>query len=98
MSQLLELPDEVYEAVKRAADASGTSMADLIRQRFGTGNGHTANKIQDSRTEEEKQAARERFESYFGSYDSGDPDSCNNDRIDADLAREYGDNHEPTDR
>ncbi|MCC6327172.1 MAG: hypothetical protein IT174_01565 [Acidobacteria bacterium] len=32
---------------------------------------------------------------FFGTFDSGDPDSANNDRIDADLAREYADDHEP---
>ena len=31
---------------------------------------------------------------FFGMFDSGDPDSSDNERIDADLAREYGDNHE----
>lgn len=32
---------------------------------------------------------------YFGIFDSGDPRSADNDKIDADLAREYADNHEP---
>jgi len=31
---------------------------------------------------------------FFGIFDSGDPHSADNDRIDADLAREYGSNHE----
>ena len=30
---------------------------------------------------------------YFGMIDSGDPDSANNDKIDADLAAAYMDNH-----
>ena len=33
-------------------------------------------------------------ERHFGSIDSGDPDSGNNEKIDADLAREYADTHE----
>ena len=33
-------------------------------------------------------------ERHFGTLDSGDPDSANNEKIDADLAREYGDNHD----
>lgn len=33
---------------------------------------------------------------FFGTFDSGDPDSANNERIDADLALEYGDDHAPT--
>jgi hypothetical protein len=31
---------------------------------------------------------------FFGIFDSGDPNSADNERIDADLAREYGSNHE----
>ena len=34
---------------------------------------------------------------FFGMFDSGDPNSSDNDRIDADLAREYGDSHEDED-
>ncbi|HQU92528.1 MAG TPA: hypothetical protein PLK77_09540 [Pyrinomonadaceae bacterium] len=33
-------------------------------------------------------------ERHFGTIDSGDPDSGNNEKIDADLAREYADTHE----
>ncbi|CAN5422658.1 hypothetical protein BH10ACI3_BH10ACI3_06140 [soil metagenome] len=33
---------------------------------------------------------------FFGMIDSGDPDSANNERIDADLAREYGNDHAAT--
>ena len=32
--------------------------------------------------------------SFFGIWDSGDPRSANNNRIDADLAREYASSHE----
>jgi hypothetical protein len=35
------------------------------------------------------------FEQLFGSWDSGDENSADNERIDADLAREYADAHEP---
>jgi hypothetical protein len=35
------------------------------------------------------------FEQLFGSWDSGDENSADNERIDADLAREYADPHEP---
>ena len=36
----------------------------------------------------------ESFEELFGSWDSGDENSADNERIDADLAREYADPHE----
>lgn len=32
---------------------------------------------------------------YFGIFDSGDPRSGDNDKIDADLAKAYADNHDP---
>ena len=32
---------------------------------------------------------------YFGTFNSGDPRSADNDRIDADLAEAYLDTHEP---
>lgn len=32
---------------------------------------------------------------YLGIFDSGDPRSADNDKIDSDLAREYADDHEP---
>jgi hypothetical protein len=31
---------------------------------------------------------------FFGMFDSGNPESANNEEIDRDLARAYGDNHE----
>ncbi|MFL6207404.1 MAG: hypothetical protein ACJ74W_01050 [Pyrinomonadaceae bacterium] len=34
------------------------------------------------------------FEQYFGAWDSEDENSADNERIDADLAREYGTTHE----
>ena len=33
-------------------------------------------------------------ERHFGSIDSGDPNSCDNEKIDADLAAEYADTHD----
>jgi hypothetical protein len=36
-----------------------------------------------------------RWRRFAGSVQSGDPHSADNDRIDADLAREYGATHEP---
>ena len=44
--------------------------------------------------EEERQAARERLLRFAGAVNSGDPRSADNDRIDADLAREYNNTHQ----
>lgn len=41
-------------------------------------------------SDEEREVARREFEEMFGCFDSDDPHSADNDRIDADLAREYG--------
>ena len=37
-TRTLELPIAVYEAVAQAAETSGTTIADLLGQRFGVGN------------------------------------------------------------
>src|SRR5207302_7845108 len=95
MSQTLtlEVNDQVYETIRRQAEAAGTSPAQLavaaLEQRF---NGSL--KKADMRSEAEKQAARERFERHFGSVNLGAPTGIDNESIDADLAREYGDSHE----
>ena len=95
MSQNLtvEINDQVYEAIRRQAAATGTSPAHLagqaIERQF---NGK--HKPPDMRTEAEKQAANDRFRSLFGSADLGYPTGTDNEQIDADLAREYGDSHE----
>jgi hypothetical protein len=48
----------------------------------------------DDRSEVEKEAAREQFRRLIGAFRSGRPSGANNELIDADLAREYGNNHE----
>jgi hypothetical protein len=45
-------------------------------------------------TEAERQQTIEDLRPFIGIASSGDPDSDNNERIDADLAREYGSTHE----
>lgn len=96
-TRTLELPVEVYEAVERAAQASGTTPADLIGQRFGVSRGASVvpPPHKDERTEAEKQAARERFERHIGAVSLGYATGVDNESIDADLGRGYADNHEP---
>jgi hypothetical protein len=95
MSQILtvETDDQVYEAIRKQAEAAGTTPAQIagaaLEQRF---NG-TPKRV-ETRTEEEKEASRQRFRRHFGSVDLGHPIGTDNDAIDADLAREYGSNHE----
>ena len=95
MSQSLtvQLNDQAYETIRQQAEAAGKSPAEfagaLLEERC---NGK--NKAADTRTEAEKKAANERFRSLFGSVDLGHPIGIDNEQIDADLAREYGDAHE----
>jgi len=76
MSQtvILELPDAEYQAIKRAADATGTTPEEWIVVRLPT--------LLPKRDE--------RLRRHFGSVDMGQPVGIDNDQIDADLAREYG--------
>lgn len=45
-------------------------------------------------TEEEARLAEERFAQWIGAWNSGNPNSADNEQIDADLAREYGATHD----
>lgn len=98
MSQTLtlEISDQFYETIRQQAETAGMSPAQLIvavlEQRFG-GN----RKAADPRIEAEKQASREYFERHFGSVKLNAPTGADNESIDADLAREYGETHEESD-
>lgn len=74
---------EIEIAVSEVADS--TELADSSRQI-----------TRPQRTAAEKLAARERFERHFGEIDLGFPTGVDNERIDADLAREYSDPHVET--
>lgn len=45
-------------------------------------------------SEEEERLAEERFARHFGAINSGDSRSADNEKIDADLVREYGNTHD----
>ena len=85
----IELSDDTYAAVRRQAEAAGVPpeavVAGWVSERVN-GNGRSAADLS---------AARARFERHFGSVDMGGPLGADNEQIDADLAREYGDTHEP---
>jgi hypothetical protein len=89
----VEINDQVFETIRQQAEAAGTSPAHfavaVLEQRF---NGK--HKPADTRTEAEKEAARQRFRRHFGAVDLGHPIGTDNEAIDADLAREYGNDHE----
>lgn len=88
----LELPDEVYEEVMRTARESQLPATQVAAARVAAG--FPVRKPRSILTPDEREAAHKRLRQYAGAASSGDMDSANNERIDADLAREYANNHE----
>jgi predicted transcriptional regulator len=95
-SLTIELSDAVYSALQRHALSSEQSPAEAaaaaLEQHFGATEGTPENGRRMS--ENEKQAARQRFERHFGAVNLGHATGVDNEGIDADLARSYADTHE----
>jgi len=92
----VQVSDTTFAILEAQARDAGQAPAELaacaLEQRFNGVSGLRQTK--KPLTEAEKQAARERFERHFGAVSVPDPTGADNEAIDADLAREYGDNHE----
>jgi hypothetical protein len=85
MNRSLELPEGVYRDLVRAAEASGKTPAGWIQERLPkNGDGVDA-------TDEELAAADAALDQCLVSL--GRRLGADNEQIDADLAREYGDDH-----
>ena len=82
--------DEVYEACQQIATKYGRTEEEVVLEWLAK----RASKQRPTLTEEESRAAWERLLQHAGAVSSGDPRSADNDRIDTDLAREYGSTHE----
>jgi hypothetical protein len=107
MSKVLtvELSDRVYSALEKQAKITGLSISEVAANSLEERHGSLK---KDERSGEEKEAARKRFRSHAGSITKsilepnqkyitdGNHSSLDNDRIDAELAREYTDSHEET--
>ena len=87
----LELPDAVYEEIMRMAQERQLPPTQVVTARIVSG--FSPRKPRPMLTPEEHEAARQRLLRHAGAVSSGDPNSADNERIDADLAREYGSNH-----
>ena len=87
----LELSEPVFAAIQLQAKTIGISperlATTLLERQF-------AQALKLLLDETEQTAARARFESHFGTLALDYPGDCDNDRIDADLAREYANSHE----
>src|SRR5438105_15625527 len=88
MNRSLELPEGVYRDLLRAAEATGQTLAGWIQEHLPknnrAGNGQEV-------TDEELAAADAALDECLVSL--GHPLGADNEQIDADLAREYGDDH-----
>jgi hypothetical protein len=87
MSQILKLPDEVYEALKQAARSSGMAPEEWIAAHL------PVRGERKDRRPTTKAIARANARLRKHIIASGRPGSCDNEQIDADLAQAYGDDH-----
>jgi hypothetical protein len=85
-----DVPEELYEAFDHIARRDGKSTEQVALEYLARRAAERRPKL----SEEERQAARDRLLRYAGAVNSGDPNSADNERIDADLAREYTRTHE----
>jgi len=92
----LKLSDDAYDALRRRADAAGTTPSELaartIEDTFA-GSPVAGEAVAGCPGEE---AAMQRFERHFGSVDLGGPTDMENAAIDADLVNQYAARHERT--
>ncbi len=85
-----EIPDEIYSALEEMAAKAGVRTEVCVLEYLS----RQAAVRRRPRSEEESREAERRFEQYIGSVDLGRPTGTDNEGIDRDLAREYGDAHE----
>lgn len=86
----VNVPDEVYEVCKKMAEKEGRTVESCVMEfmaKYGP-------KPRPKLTEEESKAAWERLERHMGSQNTGHATGADNESIDADLAKEYGNTHE----
>ncbi|MCS6829314.1 MAG: hypothetical protein NZ749_01605 [bacterium] len=86
---VVEVPDELWEILEPLARKQGIPVERYILDMM-----LKVNPPRPQLSEEERQKAREKLLRFAGAVASGDPRSADNERIDADLAREYGSSHE----
>lgn len=93
---ILELPNDLYEPLAKSAEAVGQTLDEWILARLRplarrpVLSGDARLRLSDK----EKEAAMAELMAFAGCVNSGDPNATDNERIDADLAHEYGNTHE----
>ncbi|MCS6863309.1 MAG: hypothetical protein NZT92_23625 [Abditibacteriales bacterium] len=87
-----QVTDELYEAFQQIAAKNGRMVEEVALEWLAK---RAAQRRRPQLTEEERQAARERFRRrHAGAVNLGYATGADNESIDADLAREYGSTHE----
>ncbi|MBM4049404.1 MAG: hypothetical protein FJ279_30275 [Planctomycetes bacterium] len=85
----VHVPDEVYEVCQQGAARQGQTIDEYVLDLLSRNGAKPRRKL----TEEESRAAWNRLRRHAGSQSLGYPTGADNESIDADLAREYGDDH-----
>ena len=83
----ITLPDALFQPLVEAALRAGRTPENYILEQVAKA--IPANET-DSNVEKPVSERKADITQFFGMWSSGDPNSCDNERIDADLAREYG--------
>ena len=85
-----EVSDELYRAFEQMAAKYGRAVEAVALEWLA----EDAARKRPPLPEAERRKAREGLRRFCGAANSGDPRSADNDRIDADLAREYENTHD----
>jgi hypothetical protein len=80
-----DLPEEICQVLERRAAAEGRRLEEVVAEHVA----HSQSQRHQLGPQEIKRRVAA-FERHFGAWDSGNPRFSENERIDADLAREYG--------
>ena len=80
-----DLPEEICLILEQRAATEGRRWEEVVAEHVAQGR-----PSRRSLSSEEFQRRVAAFERHFGAIESGNPNSSDNERIDADLAREYG--------
>ena len=84
----LELPENVYEPLVKVAEKVGQPLEEWVLARL------RAYVPRVALSEQERAMAMSRLMRHAGAVNLGHPTGADNERIDADLAREYSSTHE----
>jgi predicted transcriptional regulator len=85
-----QVSDEVYKACQQMAAKYGRTEEEVVLEWLA----RRISKPRPKLTEEESRAAWERLQRHMGAENLGYATGADNESIDADLAREYGNTHE----